>query len=506
MADKAASLTTGSIDSGTLAALLEASVAINSTLDLESVLRGIAESAAEVLDAQASSVMLLDRPRRKLVFKATVGAIAKKLLGQEFDAQLGIAGRVAHTGEPEIAPDAHLDPDFYSAFDDQTSFQTRGLIAAPLQHRGQVIGVVEVLNKNNDEPFSARDLEILRVFANLAAISASNAQAHEDLKKQNLGLREVAQHEDPIIGDSAALRAVLQLCDRVAATNATVLLLGETGTGKELSARRIHANSPRKDRPFIAINCAALPETLLESELFGHEEGAFTGATATKLGRFELANGGTLFLDEIGDISGSTQIKLLRAVQEREFVRVGGVKTISCDVRIIAATNRNLKEAMESGQFREDLYYRLNVFPISLPPLRDRRQDIAALVDYFVDCTAKEFGWPRAEVTSEAMELLSGYRWPGNIRELRNVIERAVLLCDTGRISPEILPREIAGLPKEELERSGESTLEGYEKAMIVKALEDNDWNQTRAAEVLGISRDNLRYRLRKYQIKRPEE
>jgi transcriptional regulator with PAS, ATPase and Fis domain len=328
---------------------------------------------------------------------------------------------------------------------------------------------------------------------------------HECVKKENLGLREVARHEDPIVGNSAALREVLQLCDRVAGTNTTVLLLGETGTGKELSARRIHATSPRKDKPFIAINCAALPETLLESELFGHEAGAFTGANAAKLGRFELASGGTLFLDEIGDLSGSTQIKLLRVLQEREFVRVGGVKTIACDVRIIAATNRDLKAALESGAFREDLYYRLNVFPIRLPPLRDRREDIPALFEHFVDGTAGEFGWSRPEVTPAVLELLCAYRWPGNIRELRNVTERVVLLCDTGRITPEILPREIAGEPTGALKDSGGSALQGYEKSMIVKTLDEHGWNQTRAARALGISRDNLRYRLRKYQIKRPK-
>ena len=506
MAEDVVSLTNGSLDGGTLAALLEASVAINSTLDLGDALQAIAQSAAGVLDAQASSVLLLDRTRSKLMFKAAVGEIATKLLGQEFDAGLGIAGRVAASGEPEIAPDAHQHPDFYSEFDELSTFTTHSLTAAPLRHRGQVIGVVEVLNKNGDKPFTERDLRILGLFANLAAVSVSNAQMHECLKKENLGLREVARKEDPIVGNSAALQEVLQLCDRVAGTNATVLLLGETGTGKELSARRIHATSPRKDKPFIAINCAALPETLLESELFGHEAGAFTGANATKLGRFELASSGTLFLDEIGDLSGSTQIKLLRVLQEREFVRVGGVKTISCDVRIIAATNRDLKAAMDSGAFREDLYYRLNVFPIDLPPLRERREDIPLLFEYFVDCSAREFGEPRPEVAPEALELLCAYRWPGNIREMRNVTERAVLLCDTGRITPEVLPREIVGKPKGAVEESGGSALEGYEKAMIVKALEEHDWNQTRAAEALGISRDNLRYRLRKYQIKRPAE
>ena len=505
MNEEAVPRTTAGIDGKTLAALLDASVTINSTLDLESVLQAIAETAEEVLDAEASSVMLLDRPRGRLVFKATVGPIAAELIGQEFDAQLGIAGRVARTARAEIASDAHLDPDFYSSFDEKSSFTTRGLIAAPLRHRGEVIGVVEVLNKRGNKPFTQRDLDTLGVFANLAAISASNAQSHENLKKENLGLRQVAQRDDSIVGNSATLREVLQLCDRVAATNATVLLLGETGTGKELSARRIHAASERQDKPFIAINCAALPETLLESELFGHEAGAFTGASATRLGRFELANGGTLFLDEIGDVSGSTQIKLLRVLQEREFVRVGGVKTISCDVRIITATNRDLKRAMESGEFREDLYYRLNVFPIHLPPLRERREDIPSLVEHFVGLTARELGWLRPEVGPEAVEALCAYGWPGNIRELRNVIERGVLLCDTGRIMPEQLPREIVGGPKDEATEAAGSALEGYEKAMIVRALDENDWNQTKAARALGISRDNLRYRLRKYDIRRPE-
>jgi len=506
MADDAGSLINDSIDGGALAALLEASVAINSILNLEGVLQAIAQSAAEVLEAEASSVLMLDHARNKLTFKAAVGETGKKLIGQEFDANLGIAGRVALSGKPEIADDASRHPDFYSEFDKNSAFKTQALIAVPLRHRGQVVGVVEVLNKRNGADFTKRDMGILGLFANLAAIGASNAQMHENLKKENLGLREGGRPDDVIVGASPALMDVLQLCDRVADASATVLLLGETGTGKELSARRIHAASPRKDKPFIAINCAALPETLLESELFGHEAGAFTGANAAKLGRFELADAGTLFLDEIGDISPSTQIKLLRVLQEREFVRVGGVKTISCDVRIIAATNRDLQAAMKLGDFREDLFYRLNVFPITLPPLRERREDIHLLFKYFVDVAAKEFGWPTPTIEPATIELLSAYAWPGNVREIRNVTERAVLLCDTGVISPEALPREIAGDPKEPPDEAAGSALEGYEKAVIVNALHENEWNQTRAAEALGISRDNLRYRLRKYQIKRPPD
>lgn len=508
MSDSTTTLHTAGIDERALRALLEASTVVTGTLDGVAVLQAIAQCSADVLNAEAASVILHDRARKKLIFRAAIGVFGAMLLGQEFDDQLGIAGRVLHSGQAVLVPDVQTHPDFFAGIDEKSTFITRGMVVAPLRCKGVIIGVVEVLNKRGNAPFTELDVDILQVFANLAANAAANAQTHEDLKKENLSLREgAAQNEDSIIGNSESLRGVLQLCDRVAGTNATVLLLGETGTGKELTARRIHASSPRRGKAFIAINCAALPEALLESELFGHEAGSFTGATNRKLGRFELADGGSLFLDEIGDISASTQIKLLRVLQEREFVRVGGTKTISCDVRIIAATNRDLKQAMSEGDFREDLFYRLNVFPIHLPPLRDRREDIPILIDYFVDRHSRELAWPKPDVSSEALELLCAYRWPGNIREMRNVIERAVLLCDTGRITPDILPREIVGdRPMHAEETEGGSALEGYEKAMIVKALEEVDWNQTRAAQNLGISRDNLRYRLRKYRIRRPSE
>jgi Nif-specific regulatory protein len=499
------SVRAGAIDESGLTALVVASATINGSLNLEEVLTQIARSAADVLDAEASSVLLFDRERNQLVFKAAVGGQAEALVGHAFDARLGIAGRVLASGEPELSLDARSHPDFYEGIDAKLSFHTKGMIAAPLTYRADVIGVVEVLNKRGEGHFGDRDIEILKVFANLAAISATNARMHESLKKDNLGFRKAAATTDPIVGSSKALAEALKLCDRVAATNATVLLLGETGTGKELSARRVHAHSPRSERAFIAINCAALPETLLESELFGHEAGAFTGATSTKLGRFELADQGTLFLDEIGDVSPSTQIKLLRVLQEREFVRVGGSKTITCDVRIIAATNRDLQKAMRDGEFREDLYYRLNVFPIHLPPLRERRDDIPLLVEYFAEKTATELGWLKPKISPKALELLCAYRWPGNIREMRNVMERSVLMCDSGIIEPQILPREFVPGTADEVDSDGVSALEGYEKAMIVRALEENGWNQTRAAESLNISRDNLRYRVRKYEIKKPE-
>ena len=499
------SISSQTFDRPTLEALLAASAAINGTIDLPTVLQSIAESAANVLGAEASSVMLLDAARGKLVFKAVVGPGTESLLDEEFDATLGIAGKVAQSGRPLLVRDTYKDPAFFAGIDEKSHFITRSLIAAPLLYRKQVLGVVEVMNRRGGAEFTPTDLEVLQIFGNLAASSAAHAKAHEELKNENRGLRE-SLPRNPIIGSSPALKQVLALCERVAGTNATVLLLGETGTGKEVAARRIHERSPRREKPFIAINCAALPETLLESELFGHEAGAFTGASSTKLGRFELAQGGTLFLDEVGDISLSTQIKLLRVLQEREFARVGGIKTIACDVRILAATNRDLKKAIEAGDFREDLYYRLNVVPVHLPPLRERREDIVPLLDYHVARTATEFGWVKPQFTPEAIERLCAYRWPGNIRELRNVVERAVLLCDDGRITPAALPPEIAGGAAASCVEVGEggSALEGYEKAMIIRCLEEHEWNQTRAAAALNISRDNLRYRLRKYSIKRP--
>jgi Nif-specific regulatory protein len=489
----------------TMSALIEASAAINSSLDLQTTLSAIARSAAMVMHAEASSVLLLDKRRNKLVFRASVGGGGDNLLGEEIDADQGIAGQVAAAGKPKLVTDVKAEKHWFKGIDDRSHFATRGLVAAPLIHKDEIIGVVEVLNKIGEENFAEQDVELIQIFANLAASGAINAQRHEQLQRENRGLRETLRSRDQIVGQSGALKHVLDLCNRVATSNATVLLLGETGTGKELSAKAIHNASRRRERPFIAINCAALPEPLLESELFGHEAGAFTGAVGQKLGRFELADGGTIFLDEIGDLAGSIQIKLLRVLQEREFVRVGGTKTVACDVRIIAATNRDLRKAMSDGGFREDLFYRLNVFPVTLPPLRDRREDIPLLVDHFISRSSVQLNMPRPVVSDQAMAMLAGYNWPGNIRELQNVIERAVLLADGQPIQAVHLPREVTGDPATaQLVSEGTSSLWGYEKAMIVKALQENKWNQSRAARSLGISRDNLRYRIKKFKIERP--
>ena len=488
-------------------ALLEASRVINSSLDLHETLSAIAEQAARVLGAEASSVLLLDEQRNKLVFKAAFGQKADELINQAFDAKLGIAGKVVRERKSTIVNDVRGDTHFLDDFDNKLSFQTRSLICCPMIFQNKVIGVIEVLNSVKKEGFDDRDAKLIEVFANLAAIGTVNALRYEGLKKQNEGLRIASDKEEAIIGAESSLSDVMTLVNKVAPTNATVLILGETGTGKELIARVIHKRSPRSNFPFVAINCAALPEGLLESELFGHEKGAFTGAVGQKPGRFELADGGTIFLDEVGELSLPIQVKLLRVLQEKEFVRVGGTKTISTDVRIIAATNRDLKQAIASGTFREDLYYRLNVFPIFLPPLRERREDISALVNYYVAKIASDLKMEVPRVSSEAMNRLINYDWPGNIRELQNVLERAVLLSGGLEITVAELPKELSGgeeLRDVSISVDKKLTLPEQEKLLILRALEDNDWNQTRAAKQLGVSRDHLRYRIKKFNLKKP--
>ncbi len=333
----------------------------------------------------------------------------------------------------------------------------------------------------------------------------------QNLIRENSELREQLRERyrfDEITGTSHALEEVLNLAGRVAGSSATVLLLGESGTGKELIARVIHYHSPRADKPFIKVNCAALPETLLESELFGHEKGAFTGAAVRRIGRFEAADQGTLFLDEIGDVPPAVQVKLLRVLQEREFERLGGNQTVRVDVRIIAATNRNLEKAMREGTFREDLYYRLNVVTVAIPPLRERKEDIPALMEHFIAKYSTTNRKTISGVTAEARDLLMRYSYPGNVRELENIMERAVVLAKGGSISTADLPLHIRTTESDEklcVKKKGSSlneTLGTVERGLIIEALKEAGGIQTRAAQKLGISERVLRYKLGKYKIK----
>ncbi len=333
----------------------------------------------------------------------------------------------------------------------------------------------------------------------------------QNLIRENIELREQLRERykfDEIVSVSDSMEEVLNLAGRVAASNATVLLRGESGTGKELVAKAIHYHSPRAGFPLVKVNCAALPETLLESELFGHEKGAFTGATAKRIGRFEAADRGTIFLDEIGELTAAMQVKLLRVLQEHEFERLGGNQTIRTDVRVIAATNRDIEKAIKDGEFREDLYYRLNVVSIVIPPLRERKEDIPGLIDHFVTKYRNENKKEITGISAEARDLLMRYAYPGNVRELENIIERSVVLSKKGTITAADLPLHVRGslgaetLQPSALKDSLNATLDTVERGLIIEALKDAGGVQTRAAEKLGISERVLRYKLKKYKIK----
>jgi Nif-specific regulatory protein len=507
-------------DRKTLLALVEASRAVNTGLDLEEVFTLLVRSAADVLNTQGASVLMLSDAGDELVFRAAVGPGSRGLVGVRIDADTGIAGQVLKTGRAARIDDTALNRNFLPDIDRKTRTRTRSLLAAPLVHGQDTVGVVEVVNPIQKQQFTDRDLELLKLFANLTASAARNAQTVDRLSRDNRSLRD-AVPAPAVVGNAPAIRAALRLARKVAPTRTSVLLTGQTGTGKEVMARAVHSLSPRSDRPFIAVNCAALTETLLESELFGHEKGAFTGATEQRAGRFELAEGGTIFLDEIGEMGLNSQSRLLRVLQEREFVRVGGTQTLRCDVRVIAATNRDLKAESAIGRFREDLYYRLNVFPIELPPLADRLEDVPALVAHFFDQVGPELGLESATISDEALDAMSTYRWPGNIRELRNVTERAALLGE-GRIDLKDLPPEVtaeaplddttpawaAPAPDVRPATSAASTgsrLADQERQMVVRTLTQTGWNQSAAARKLGVTRDVLRYRVKKYGLVRPD-
>jgi two-component system, NtrC family, nitrogen regulation response regulator NtrX len=341
-------------------------------------------------------------------------------------------------------------------------------------------------------------------------VTVSRALEHARLERENASLRASLDQRSEIIGGSVAMRALGEQITTAAPTSGRVLIHGENGSGKELVARTIHAWSARHDRPFVEINCAAIPEELIESELFGHEKGAFTGAHQRKLGRFELAHGGTLFLDEIGDMSLKTQAKVLRSLEEQAFERVGGKDTIKVDVRVIAASNRDLPALIRDGRFREDLYYRLNVIPIEVPPLRTRKDDIPALVSHFVGQFCAANGKRAKTLSTEALGYFLAYDWPGNVRELRNMVERLVIMAPGELIGVDDLPsplrpKEPAAAPSEARDRTLRDARDNFERAFILAELRSNDWNVTRTAERLGIERSHLYRKLKAYGINPPK-
>jgi formate hydrogenlyase transcriptional activator len=397
---------------------------------------------------------------------------------------------------------------------------TKSYVSMPIFFEGKTVGVLNITSQKKNA-FDEEELKLLEVVARQIEVAINNAQQAEALRKalteveqlknrlqaENIYLQEEIKTEynfEEIIGQSKALQKALRKVEQVAPTEATVLIQGETGTGKELVARAIHNVSPRKDRPLVKVNCPALPAGLIESELFGHEKGAFTGALSHKIGRFELANGGTIFLDEIGDLPLELQAKLLRVLQEGEFERVGGSRTIKVDVRVIAATNQDLKKVVEEGKFRQDLYYRLNVFPILIPPLRERKEDIPVLVRYLAMKYGTRLGKKVETIPQKTMDALLAYPWPGNVRELENMIERSVILAHSSVIQ---IDESLDVQVDTDLHNAVSGSLEDVERSHILRVLDETNWvihGKRGAALVLGLNPDTLRSRMKKLGIKRP--
>ncbi len=493
--------------------LLAVNNAIIANLDKTSLLQAIAATLRKVLPFDRAALTLLDAERDVLqVHALATTSSAKRLVavGMEFPRKGSPLEPVLAEKRPRIRN--HLERARLVGLENSLVKEgIRSYVSVPLMAKREPFGCLS-LGSREPEQYSQTDAELLMAVGYQVALAVENMLAYEEiaqlkarLEQENLYLlEEIETHHkfEEIIGDSPAMRKVLQEVETVAPTDATVLILGETGTGKELVARAIHTLSPLKSRTLVKVNCAALPAGLIESELFGHEKGAFTGAISRKIGRFELADGGSILLDEIGDLPLDLQAKLLRVLQDGSFERVGGSQTMEVRVRVIAATNRNLVKAMQDGAFREDLYYRLNVFPVRVPPLRERADDVPLLVRHFVLKHGTRFGKQIESIPQNRMEDLRAYSWPGNVRELENVIERAMILSqgselDLGDWAP---GTSIRPLPTEG------STLSDVERSHILKVLELTNWHlsgEKGAANILGLKRTTLQGRMRKLGIRR---
>ncbi len=497
---------------GELSLLFEISQILDSSLDLRTVVEPVLEAITRTMGMKFATLTLLNRQTGEIAIEAAYGLSASQKRRGRYKLGEGVTGTVIQTGKSSIVPKISEEPQFL----DRTGArrlrdgEDLSFICVPITLGREVVGAL-----STDRPVAAvsylqEEARILSIIASLIAqavkLRQSAQEEKERLVEENLRLQdELKDRYRPsnIIGNSKAMQSVYRLIAQVSTSDTTVLLRGESGTGKELVAHAIHYASRRASRPFVKVNCAALPEGVIESELFGHEKGAFTGAVASRKGRFELAQGGTLFLDEIGDLSAAMQIKLLRVLQEREFERVGGTTTIKTDVRLIAATNRILEKLIEGEQFRQDLYYRLNVFPIHIPPLRDRRTDILQLADYFVEKYSRQNHKNVIRISTPAIDMLMAYHWPGNVRELENCIERAVLLSSDEVIHGHSLPPSL-----QTAEASGtvprgtlDAALETVEKELLMEALKSSRGNMAAAAAALGITERIMGLRVRRYQI-----
>jgi len=495
-----------------LALLFEISQTLDRILDLRDAVGPVLQAMARHMGMLRGTIVLLNRETHEITIEAAYGLSTSQQERGRYRLGEGVTGKVVATGRPAVVPRINEEPLFLNRTGARKGLRKKDIsfICVPIKMGNETIGALSADRLFSEVTSLEEDVRLLSIIASLIAQAARLRQsAQEDrrrLMEENLRLQEELKDRfrpANIIGNSKAMQAVYDLIAQVARTQTTVLLRGDSGVGKELVAHAIHYNSDRADRPFVKVNCAALPETLIESELFGHEKGAFTGAIAQHKGRFELAQGGTIFLDEIGDLTPHTQIRFLRVIQEREFERVGGTETIKADARIITATNRDLEHLVEEGEFRQDLYYRLNVFPIHIPPLRERKADTLLLADHFIEKYRKLHHKDIKRISTPAIDMLMAYHWPGNIRELENCIERAVLLSNDDVIHGHHLPPTLQTAEATGTQPTGNltATLDNIEREMLLDALKSARGNMAKAARALGISERLMGIRVRKHGI-----
>ncbi len=492
--------------------LYEITKALNEHLDLKRSLYRVLDILSSSMDMVRGTITLLDPVRNEIHIEVAHGITRSAIERVRYKLGEGVTGRVIETGKAVAIPRISEEPRFLDRTASRKRQQTREIsfFCVPIKKGNQVIGALSV-DRPYDENYALDDGR--RLLSVIATMIASHVIKLETIRLENERLRDENRRLQGelknkytisnIIGNSNRMREVFQMVSQVCRSNATVLIRGESGTGKELVANSIHYNSPRASALFVKVNCAALPSNLIESELFGHEKGAFTGAIKQKIGKFEMAHRGTIFLDEIGSINLDVQANLLRILQEKEFDRVGGQRTLKVDVRVIAATNKNLEQAVEEGTFRGDLYYRLNVFPIYMPPLRERKTDMLLLADFFLEKYAKENHKDIRRFSTPAIDMLMQYHWPGNVRELENCIERAVLLCEEGVIHSYHLPptlqtgQESGTLPALSLE----GAVANLEKEMLIDALKNTRGNITNAARILQTTVRKFAYKAQQHGV-----
>jgi len=502
-----------------LSTLYEIARRLGASVDPKATLSSVLEILSESMGMSRGTLTLLDPETKQLYIEFAHGLTPEERSRGIYRIGEGITGKVVESGEPIIVPDIGKEPLFLNRTRSRGDIKRENIsfICVPVKVKGDTVGVLSVDRLFTDQSVSPdEDVRILTIIASLIGQAITTAKMVEMEKKNLLKEKLTLQRElkSPyrfanIVFVSDKMRDVLDSAWRVSQSKANVLLRGESGTGKELIARTIHYHSKRCDKAFISVNCAAIPDTLIESDLFGHVKGAFTGAVTEKKGRFEMADGGTLFLDEIGDIPPPMQVKLLRVLQERRFERVGSSKSITVDVRIIAATNRNLEEAVKEGKFREDLYYRLNVVPLRIPSLRERKEDIPPLVGHFLQLYNEENG-REVKISNEALDTLLIHDWPGNVRELENCIERMIVMAKNELIMTEDVPitidTNISDNRSDESDLYGQAktldhTIEDMEKERITEALKRAGYVQAKAARQLGITSRQIGYKIKKYGI-----